>query len=435
MRTTETLIVGAGQAGLALSSFLSRARHDHVVVDRGRIGERWRSERWSSLTLLTPNWLNRLPGSPPHAEPDGFLSRPAFVDYLERYARSFAAPVAEGVTVLSVERHGSGFRVQTDGGDWCARRVVVASGHADEPAVPSVAASTPRGVVQLHATGYRSPGALLSGGVLVVGAGPSGQQIAAELRRAGREVVLAVGRHAWLPRRYRGFDIWYWLEATGELDRTREEVPDEAAASAPSLVLTGANGGERLDLGLLSDLGVVVTGRLRGFSGQHAIFAGDLAATVGEADRRMRRVLAKIDDYIERRRPAGDVPEGDRVPEFQLRPGPRTLDLYGAGVSTVIWATGYWRAYPWLHVDVLASDGEIVHRRGVTPVPGLYAVGLRFQHRRKSHFIGGVGEDARFIARHILGTSECRPQRPSRARREAPLRRPLRTAVSARRSP
>jgi putative flavoprotein involved in K+ transport len=392
MRTTDTLIVGAGQAGLALSHYLSRTRHEHVVLDRGRIGERWRSERWESLRLLTPNWLNRLPGSAPHADRNGFLGGPAFVTYLERYAGSFSAPVLEEVSVLEVAEDGDGFVVDTDSGAWRARTVVLATGWADEPRLPAVAAAAPDSVVQLHSSRYRSPDRLPPGGVLVVGAGPSGQQLAAELQRSGREVTLAAGRHARIPRRYRGRDVFSWLAQTGTLDQTLADVPDEReAARSPSLVLSGANGGEHLDLATLDALGVVVTGRLRGFSGGHALFADDLQTTVREADGKMRRVLARLDGRIGAAGPAEPL-RGQSLPR-----GLPALDL--SNVSTLIWATGYRRSYPWLNVDgVLGGDGEIRHRRGVTAVPGLYALGLRFQHRRKSHFIGGVGEDARFLA-------------------------------------
>ena len=228
MRTTGTIIIGAGQAGLALSRYLSGARHEHVLLERGRVGERWRSERWDSLALLTPNRFSELPGFVPHAEPDGFLSRDAFVGYLEEYARSFSAPVLEGVSVLQVaQAPRGGFRVGTDSGAWNADNVVLATGYADEPLVPAVAAAAPDGLIQLHSSRYRSPGRMPPGGVLIVGAGPSGQQLAAELRRTGRRVVLAVGRHARMPRRYRGHDIWHWLTEMGSLEHTLADVPHE----------------------------------------------------------------------------------------------------------------------------------------------------------------------------------------------------------------
>jgi putative flavoprotein involved in K+ transport len=403
MQSTETLVVGAGQAGLALSWYLTRAGHEHVVLDRGRIGERWRTERWDSLTLLTPNWLNRLPGSPPHDDRHAFLGGAGFAEYLHDYARGFGAPVVEGAAVRSVERNGSGYRVETGAGRWAVRNVVVATGHCDRPAVPAFSTRAPKGMHQLHAIGYRSPESLPPGGALVVGAGPTGQQLAAELRRSGRDVVLSAGRHAWLPRRYRGYDIWHWLHVTGALDRTIDEVPEEAAASSPSLVLTGANGGERLDLGVLHGLGVVVSGRLRGFAGTRAVFADDLAANVEDAERRMRRALRRIDERIAAVGAAEPIAD-DPIPSFALPAGPRSLDVADAGVTSILWATGFRRDLSWLKVPVLDAAGELLHQGGATSSPGLYGLGLRFQRTRKSHFIGGVGEDAATLARALAGS-------------------------------
>jgi len=300
VRRTQTLVIGAGQAGLALSRHLTLAGHPHVVLDRGRVGERWRSERWDSLTLLTPNWMNRLPGSAPHADTDGFLARDEYISYLDRYARSFGAPVHEGVTVRSVERSGEKFRVETDGRDWLAEKVVIATGDADLPQLPQAADAVPARVHTLHSSSYRSPGVLPPGGVLVVGAGPSGQQLALELRRAGREVVLAAGRHGQAPRRYRGRDIFHWLAELGELDRTVDELPDPAAARRTlSLPLSGGNGGEPLDLTVLQAAGVTLTGRLTGFSGSQALFADDLAANVAAAEQRMSQLLERIDSLAD----------------------------------------------------------------------------------------------------------------------------------------
>jgi putative flavoprotein involved in K+ transport len=414
MKTTGTVIIGAGQAGLALSHYLSRARFDHVVLDRGRIGERWRSERWESLRLLTPNWLNRLPGSAPHADRNGFLSGSAFARYLEGYARSFSAPLQEGVSVLEVASAKRGFTVDTDSETWRATNVVIATGYADQPRLPAVAPAAPARIVQLHSSRYRSADRLPPGGVLIVGSGPSGQQLAAELRRSGRDVTLAVGRHARSPRRYRGSDIWAWFARTGRLDQTLEDVPYERdPALSPSLVLSGAHGGEHLDLATLSALGVVVTGRLKGFNGRYAVFADDLEPTVREADEKMSRMLARIDRRIAE---AGsdDPPAAEPIPVQTLPRAPRVLDLEHANVSTLIWATGYRRSYPWLNVDVLDAEGEIANCRGVTAVRGLYALGLRFQHRRKSHFIGGVGDDAGFIAAGMLApAAHARQRRPA----------------------
>jgi putative flavoprotein involved in K+ transport len=379
---TETVIVGGGQAGLSLSHHLAQARHPHVVLERGRIGERWRSERWDSLTLLTPNWLNRLDGAPPHADEDGFLTRDGFVRYLERYAAQ--APVREHVEVQHAEQTADGgFRVVTSAGTWLARNVVVATGDSADPRVPRLASP----VRAIHSVQYRNPASIAAGGVLVVGAGPSGQQLAAELARAGRRVVLAVGGHGRMVRRYRGRDIWWWLRELGDLEQRRE--PD--APRPRSLTVTGANGGEQLDLAVLDALGVELTGRLERFDGLTAHFADDLPADVADAERRLTRVLERIDERFP------EWPhEADRPAPVALPPAAASLGL--AGIETVIWATGYTRSYPWLHADVFDGAGEIVQRDGVTPLPGLYILGRNFQSRRSSHFIGGVGRDAAFIA-------------------------------------
>jgi putative flavoprotein involved in K+ transport len=399
-----------------VSRYLTEAGHDHVLLERGRTGERWRSERWDSLRLLSPNWLNGLPGAWPHDEPDAFLGRREFVDYLERYARSYAAPLREGAAVHAVERRRGSFRIATDAGDWRARNVVLATGWSDVPRTPRLANSVPDGIVQLHSSEYRSPAALPPGGVLVVGVGPSGAQIALELRRAGHPVVVAVGRHSRMPRRYRGRDIWFWLGQIGNLDERIDEVADpDAVAKAPSLMVSGVGGGTRLDLGVLRDEGVIVAGHLERFDRGRAVFADDLDSTIGESERELHRVLEQIDASIDTSPCAGDMPAAEPMPALELPEPPRGLDLAEAGISTVIWATGYGRSYDWLHVPALGADGELVHRRGVTEVPGLYAVGIRFQYRRKSHFIGGVGEDAEFVAGRILASDP--EASPSKLRR------------------
>jgi putative flavoprotein involved in K+ transport len=401
----ETIIIGGGQAGLALSHHLTAAGHRHIVLERGRVGERWRSERWDSLRLLTPNWLNGLPGAAPLPEPDGYLDRDGVVAHLESYAAR--APLRRWTTVRRVAPLRRGYHVATDRGEWAAENVVVATGDCGAPRLPAVAAEAPPSLHHLHAAEYRRPEQLPPGGVLVVGAGPSGQQIAAELRRAGRPVALAVGRHARMPRTYRGRDIFFWLHATGQLDVHADAVPDLAAARrAPSFPVSGRAGGESLGVDRLAALGVVVTGRLVRFTPGHAHFAGDLAQQMHEADRRLRRTLARIDDHIDQ---TGAVGPPARAPApVVLGPGPERLAL-GGTLRTVLWATGYRRTYPWLDVPVLDAEGELVHREGITAAPGLFALGLRFQRTRRSHFLGGVGADAAHIASAILDDAAAAP--------------------------
>ena len=410
--TTDTVIVGAGQAGLALSRLLTARRRDHVVLERGDVGERWRSQRWDSLRLLTPNWLNSIDDATTHDDRDGYLGAAEFGAYLERYARETRAPVRGNVEVVAVERGRAGLRVRTDSRTWHAHNVVLATGFADVPHRPRTAAAAPRHVQQVDAAHYRSPAKLQPGGVLVVGAGPSGQQIAAELRRAGRDVMLAAGTHARAPRRYRGQDIWHWLDAIGDLHRTVDELPDGAGAPRmPSVALTGANGGENLDLGVLHSLGVVVAGHLTGFDGRHALFADDLQTTVAHADLRLQSLLGRIDAHIEAHH--AEAPSAEPVRDVRVPDGPAVLDLDEQGISTIVWATGYGRDYGWLQARVLDDDGEIEHRRGVTPVPGVYALGLKFQHRKSSHQIGGVARDARFVAAQIAGDAALPARRPA----------------------
>jgi len=409
-QTTGTIVIGAGQAGLSLSRRLAAARHPHLVLERGRIGQRW-SERWDSLTLLTPNWHNRLDGGAGHADRDGFLGRDDFVRYLGGYARGFRAPVREGVEVLAVDADGDGFRVLTDAGALHARNVVVATGDAALPALPTVHADAPAHVRQLHSSEYRSPGKLADGGVLVVGAGPSGQQIAAELRRSGRDVVLAAGRHVRMFRRYRGRDAYHWLSGLGELDQTVDEVVEVAAARrSPSLPLSGANGGEQLDLHVLQRLGVRVAGRVEGFRGSQVILGDNLERDVAAAESRLRDMLERVDMLVERT--AEPVDDPDPLPALAIAGAPRTVDLAAARISTIVWATGYRRDFSWLHLPALDADGELVQRRGVTAVPGLYVLGQRFQHRRSSHFIGGVGADAAYLADEIVAGDPVSARRP-----------------------
>jgi putative flavoprotein involved in K+ transport len=403
MSSIDTVIIGAGQAGLALSRLLTDAGHDHVVLERGRVGERWRSERWDSLALLTPNWANRLPYDDEPDDPHAYASRSDFVATLQRYSRSFGAPVHERTTATAVERAGDGFHVRTDRGEWRARNVVVASGDCAVPAVPWFAGSAPASVEQLHASRYRAPALLAPGGVLVVGAGPSGHQIADELARAGRRVALAVGRHARIVRRYRGRDIWAWLDALGELSRSLDDPPGHARSRPrPALPLDGRQGGRTLDLGVLAEAGVRIAGRLEGFAGSHAVLGSGLEASIADADDRLRRLLGRIDGHIDARVDAHAFAPREHVAPIQPPSPVRTIDLVAEGISTIVWATGFRRHYPWLRIpEVIDSDGGIRHDRGRTAVPGLFVLGMRWQYRMTSHQIGGVGADAAFLAEQI----------------------------------
>jgi len=403
MPRIDTVIIGAGQAGLALSRCLTDRGREHLVLERGRTAERWHSERWGSLRLLTPNWMSRLPGWAYRGpDPNGFMTAPEVADYFVRYAHSFDAPVSETTTVEALERRDTEFVVRTDRSTWRAANVVIATGWCDEPAVPALAATVDSRIHQTTPSAYRNPATLPDGGVLVVGAAASGVQLADELRRAGREVVLAAGSHTRLPRRYRGMDIWWWLEQIGSLDRTIDELTDHGRARRePSLQLVGRPDGRGVDLATLQALGVRLTGRLTGASGSTARFASDLPRTTAKAEARLRRVLADIDEFIAANGLTDEVFAPEPIRSVDASRAPERLDLRAAGITTVLWATGFRRPYPWLRVPVLDATGELRHRRGVTPVPGLYVLGQRFQHRRNSNFIDGVRHDARYIADRI----------------------------------
>jgi len=406
MRRTEAVVIGGGQAGLAMSHCLAGSGVDHVVLERGRVAERWRSERWDSLRLLTPNWQTRLPGFRYQGpDPDGYMKMGEVVGFLERYALSFAAPVEEGATVLSVEAAGGGYRVETNRGAWRTASVVIATGHCDTPLVPAVAASLSGDVVQLVPSRYRHPDQLPPGGVLVVGASSSGVQLADEIHASGRPVTLAVGRHTRLPRVYRGRDILWWLDAMGVFDESIADVFDPAVSRGqPSLQLVGRPDRATLDLPALRERGIRLTGRVAGAEGGRVFLADDLVATTVAADVRLARLVQRIDIFAARTGLDAEVgPAEPFRPFLWPDPGPAEVDLRAEGIRSVVWATGYRRLYPWLKVPVLDARGEIRHEGGVTPFPGLYVIGLYFLRRRKSSFIDGVGGDAMELAAHLAG--------------------------------
>ena len=421
MPVIDTVVIGAGHAGLSVSRLLTDAGRDHVVLDRGRVAERWRTARWDSLHLLTPSWMNRLPGFRyAGPDPDGYLPVQRFVTFLEQYARLFSAPVVPEATVLDVSAHGGRYRVVTDVGTWRTRHVVVATGPHGTPYVPPGIRGT--GPELLTSDRYRNPGQLAPGGVLVVGASASGSQIADELARAGRDVVLAAGRHSRMPRRYRGMDAYWWLDVTGRLARTIDEMPDPVAARRePSLQLVGRNrlahpdsrratfgepgsdlGGD-LDLGTLQDHGVRLVGRVEEIRGDVARFGDALGECVADADRAMHRYLDTVDRYVDRAGLASEVWPAVRPPAIRVPPALSRLDLRREGIGTVLVAAGYRPDHPWLRLPITGPTGHIAHHRGVTAAPGVYVVGQRFQERRDSAMIGGARHSAASVAEHLLG--------------------------------
>ena len=412
--TTNTIILGGGQAGLALSNCLTARGRDHLVIERGRVGERWYSERWDSLRLLTPNWMTRLPGwSYRGLDPDGYMSALEVGEFFRRYARSFDAPVHEHTTIRNVTRVDDLFAVTTDSGVFHAHNVVVATGWCDRPFVPAIARHLSPKIHQVTPDAYRRPDDVAAGGVLVVGASATGVQLAHELRSSGRQVTIAVGSHSRLPRRHRGMDIFWWLDMIGSLHKTVDDTTVDR--NEPSLQLVGRADQTSLDLTTLADDGVVLAGRLTGIDGMKIGLGGNLRDDLSAADQRMARMLGRIDDYVERSGLAAEVLPSELPPTIRPKPGPDVVDLRAAGINTVVWATGHRRRYDWLQLPVFDDRGEISQYRGVTPVRGAYVLGQRFQHHRNSNFIDGVGRDAMFVADHICSSDHTSPTLQNRA--------------------
>jgi putative flavoprotein involved in K+ transport len=403
-RKVTTVIIGGGHAGLATSHCLTERSIDHVVLERGEVANSWRHERWDSLRLLTPNWQSRLPGY--HydgADPDGFMTMPQVIAFIERYATVSSTPVCSQTRVTAVSPTDEGFRVETNRGEWQCRALVIASGAFNVPVVPALATSLPGNIQSLTPHQYRHPRQLADGGVLVVGAAATGLQIADEIQRSGRPVTLAAGEHVRMPRSYRGRDIQFWMHTTGMLDECYEQVDDiRRARRLPSSQLVGTVEKTTLDLNGLSRRGVQLVGRLAGIRGSRAQFSGSLGNIAKLADLKLGRLLRSIDGWIEENDWAGGIGAPEQPEPTQIDPSPRLdMDLASGEIKTVIWATGFRPDYSWLQVPVLDHKGWIRHDGGVAATPGLYAMGLPFMRRRKSSFIFGAEDDARDISNHL----------------------------------
>lgn len=398
--TTTVAIVGGGQAGLAMSRTLSRRGIDHVVLERGRIAERWRSERWDSLRLLTPNWMTRLPDFAYDGDdPEGFMAMPEVISFFERYARSIDAPVIEEMTVFSAVRTDAGYELSTSNGTVRCRFLVAATGAGATPNIPAVAAGMPDRLHQTSPKYYRRPDDLPDGGVLVVGASASGIQLARELHLSGRPVTIAVGEHVRIPRRYRGIDIHEWLDMMGTLERSHESFADLAAARRePSLQLVGSEDGRSIDLAELQSHGVRLAGRLTSACSFAANFDTSLAATVAAADAGQTKLLDRIDHWAAAHGFDAEIDPIERPAPVRPDRPVEHLDL--RGVSSVLWATGYRPDFSWLTSPAVTPDGAIRHVGGVAG-DGLYVLGMPLTRTRKSTFIDGVGADAEAHASHI----------------------------------
>ncbi|MBL6278999.1 NAD(P)-binding domain-containing protein [Micromonospora fiedleri] len=404
MEQVTTVVVGAGHAGLAASHFLSDRAIDHVVLERGEIANSWRHERWDSLRLLTPNWLNRLPGhSYQGPDPDGYLTMSEVVEFIEQYAAVSAAPVRTGTNVESLRRDGDGYLLATSRGDLRCQAVVLASGACNVPTVPAISAGVPASVAQLTPFDYRGPDQVADGGVLVVGGSATGVQLAAELQRAGRQVILATGEHVRLPRVYRGRDVLWWMDASGVWDQRYDEVDDlTRARRLPSPQLVGTPERSTLDLNALTALGVELVGRLAAVRDGTALFSGGLRNVCSLADLKMRRLLASFDEWARTTGRDAEVgPPEEYAPTTVAASTRLRLDLHGGEVGTIVWATGFRPDYRWLDVPVVDEKGRLRHEGGVLDSPGLYALGLPLLRRRRSTFISGIEDDARAVVDHL----------------------------------
>ncbi|WP_191486906.1 flavin-containing monooxygenase [Pseudomonas sp. FEN] len=398
----DTLVVGAGQAGVAMSEHLSKLGVPHLVLERNRIAEAWRSGRWDSLVANGPAWHDRFPGLEfDDLDPDDFAPKERVAAYFEAYARKFNAPIRTGVEVRQITRNSGqpGFCVDTSAGLIQANRVVVATGAFQHPVIPAIAPKDP-GLNQIHSAHYRNPEQLPAGAVLVVGAGSSGTQIADELQRSGRTVYLSVGQHDRPPRAYRQRDFCWWLGVLGEWD---------AAAMKPgrehvTIAVSGADGGRTVDFRELAQRGLQLVGLTESFDHGVVSFRADLADNLARGDENYLALLEAADAYIERN--GLDLPPDPQArrtfpdPECVTRPILQ-LDLAAAGITTIIWATGFATDYSWMKVDAFDANGKPRHQRGISTESGIYFLGLPWQSRRGSSFIWGVWHDAKYLADQI----------------------------------
>ena len=400
----DTVVIGGGQAGLALSYHLDALGVEHLIVERARVAERWRTQRWDSLMFQFPNWSIELPGRAyAGSDPDGFSHRDDVIRFIEDYAAWIKAPLRTGVTVLSLRPAGNPYRylLVTDHGDLAARNVVIATGPYQRPRIPDHASGLPVDIVQVHAGEYRNPDLLPSGAVLVVGSGASGCQIAEELADAGRKVHFAVGHHRRVPRRYRGRDVFWWRRALGHLDQTVD-----AAATVPRMpppLVTGVRGGHDIDIRRYPAKGMTLLGHVLYIRDGRIALAADLEHNLRLGDQAFEQFTLAVDRHV--------TSEGIEAPreDGDAAPGPAStaletmseLDVRAAGIGSVIWATGYAQDFSWVELPIFDEHGLPVQRRGATPAPGIHVLGLPWLYKAKSSFLYGVGEDAEYVARQI----------------------------------
>jgi putative flavoprotein involved in K+ transport len=395
----DVVVIGGGQAGLVASHALTERDVDHVVLERAYVGERWRAERWDSLRFQFPNTVLSLPGMPYDGqEPDGYAHYREVLHWVQRYATEVRAPVREQTAVTSLVRRSGGWLVMTDQGVIRCRAVVLATGPFQRARVPTVSADLPRSVHQLHSADYRRPDLLPDGAVLVVGSGASGAQIAEDLIGAGRTTYLCVSRHRRVPRRFLGRDVFAWLVEIGLMDRTRADWVDDRMP--PTVLVTGVGGGHDLNLRDLEEHGTTLLGTLRGVMGDRMHLADDAEAILAAADQMCDETVRAISVYAAA--PCSDIPPSETRRDVRPRVRPSRLSLREAGITSIIWSTGYSFDYDWVQVPCLSSAGQPLQQRGVGEVDGLYFLGLHWMHTFKSGTFLGIGEDADYVTAHLV---------------------------------
>lgn len=397
-----------------MSRCLAERGVDHVVLERGMVANSWRTERWNSLRLLTPNWQSRLPGYGYEGDhPDGYRTMREVISFLDRYAKVTSAPVEVETTVTSVSASNGDYLIATNSGAWRCRTVVLATGACNVVRIPEAAKDVAPGLATFTPLTYRHPDQLPAGGVLVVGASATGTQLAHEIHLSGRPVTIAVGEHIRAPRVYRGRDIQWWMDAAGVLDERYDQVDDiNRARGVPSLQLTGSTDRATLDLNTLSAMGVRLVGRFAAMRDGKAQFSGSLRNQCMLSDLKMNRLLTVIDAWATANGLDAEVEPASRLPPTDVPESPPlTINLADAGIQSIVWATGYHPDFSWLHVPVFDRKGRIRHDGGVVEAPGIYLLGMPFLRRRKSSLIDGAGDDARDLGDHLVRYLDGRAKR------------------------
>jgi len=402
-RSIDTVVVGGGQAGLAISYYLKQEGREHVVLEKASaVANAWRNQRWDSFTLVTPNFQVRMPGAEYNGnDPYGFMTLAEVVKYFDDYVERFALPVRCGIEVFRVEKIFEGYLVSTSDGDYDADNVVIATGLYQWPKIPKFSERIPSEILQIHSMGYKNPSSLPNGAVLVIGTGQSGAQIAEELYQSGRNVFLSIGSAGRVPRRYRGREINDWFTQMGMFDTDVEQLKSPQDKFAPHPQISGKNGGETLNLHQFARDRVVLLGHVRDARNGHLVIAPDLKETLAKVDQFETNALKMIDDYVVR---TGVNAPTETLPQLSDGYAQKIItdfDLKDAGISTILWAIGYDFDFSLVRLPVVDTDGYPLQKRGVTEYEGLYFLGMPWLHSRRSGILFGVGDDAAYLAAHI----------------------------------